>query len=116
MNAHFVWFRAHMPRRMTSAPSRRPPNRGRFSFPIFFHHSKSTHHVGNTLYWGFREIGCRLETHGELTLHLDLMSSSRTLGTTELVEFAKRKPEFDALGTRLIGVSIDSIRTWLGWE
>jgi peroxiredoxin (alkyl hydroperoxide reductase subunit C) len=35
--------------------------------------------------------------------------------TTELTGFAKNKPEFDALGTKLIGLSIDSIHAHLGW-
>ncbi|MEY3398011.1 MAG: hypothetical protein RL220_605 [Bacteroidota bacterium] len=35
--------------------------------------------------------------------------------TTELVEFARRAPEFDALGTKLIGVSIDSIHAHIAW-
>lgn len=35
--------------------------------------------------------------------------------TTELSGFAKRKPEFDALNTELLGLSIDSIHSHLGW-
>lgn len=35
--------------------------------------------------------------------------------TTELSGFAKRKGEFDALNTELLGLSIDSIHSHLGW-
>lgn len=35
--------------------------------------------------------------------------------TTELSGFAKRKAEFDALNTELLGLSIDSIHSHLGW-
>lgn len=35
--------------------------------------------------------------------------------TTELSGFATRKPEFDALNTELLGLSIDSIHSHLGW-
>ncbi len=35
--------------------------------------------------------------------------------TTEMSGFAKRKSEFDALNTELIGLSIDSIHAHLGW-
>ncbi|EGV44910.1 peroxiredoxin [Bizionia argentinensis JUB59] len=35
--------------------------------------------------------------------------------TTELTGFAKRKGEFDALNTQLLGLSIDSIHSHLGW-
>ena len=35
--------------------------------------------------------------------------------TTELSGFAKRKSEFDALNTELLGLSIDSIHAHLGW-
>lgn len=35
--------------------------------------------------------------------------------TTELSGFAKRKSEFDALNTQLLGLSIDSIHSHLGW-
>ena len=35
--------------------------------------------------------------------------------TTEMSGFAKRKPEFDALNTELIGLSIDSVHAHLGW-
>jgi len=35
--------------------------------------------------------------------------------TTELSEFAKRKKEFEALHTKLIGLSIDSIHSHLAW-
>ena len=35
--------------------------------------------------------------------------------TTEMSGFAIRKPEFDALNTELIGLSIDSIHAHLGW-
>jgi peroxiredoxin (alkyl hydroperoxide reductase subunit C) len=35
--------------------------------------------------------------------------------TTEMSGFATRKPEFDALNTELIGLSIDSIHAHLGW-
>ncbi|MGO3182071.1 MAG: peroxiredoxin [Aequorivita sp.] len=35
--------------------------------------------------------------------------------TTELSGFAKRKDEFDALNTELLGLSIDSIHAHLGW-
>ena len=36
--------------------------------------------------------------------------------STELVEFAKRSKEFDALNTKLIGLSIDSIHSHLAWR
>ncbi len=35
--------------------------------------------------------------------------------TTEMIGFAQRKSEFDALGTELLGLSIDSIHAHLGW-
>ncbi len=35
--------------------------------------------------------------------------------TTEMSGFAIRKPEFDALDTELLGLSIDSIHAHLGW-
>ncbi|MFC2325512.1 MAG: peroxiredoxin [Bacteroides sp.] len=35
--------------------------------------------------------------------------------TTEMSGFAKRKPEFDALNTKLLGLSIDSIFAHLAW-
>ncbi|NND34400.1 MAG: peroxiredoxin [Saprospiraceae bacterium] len=35
--------------------------------------------------------------------------------TTELTGFAERKKDFDALNTRLIGLSIDSVHAHLGW-
>ncbi len=35
--------------------------------------------------------------------------------TTEMSGFAQRKPEFDALNTELLGLSIDSIHAHLGW-
>lgn len=35
--------------------------------------------------------------------------------TTEMSGFAQRKPEFDALNTELIGLSIDSVHAHLGW-
>lgn len=35
--------------------------------------------------------------------------------TTEMSGFALRKPEFDALNTELLGLSIDSIHAHLGW-
>jgi len=35
--------------------------------------------------------------------------------TTELIEFAKEKPFFDAKNTKLIGVSIDSVHAHLAW-
>ena len=35
--------------------------------------------------------------------------------TTEMSGFAKRKSEFDALNTELLGLSIDSIHAHLGW-
>ncbi|QAA81117.1 peroxiredoxin [Aequorivita sp. H23M31] len=35
--------------------------------------------------------------------------------TTELSGFAKRKAEFDELNTQLLGLSIDSIHSHLGW-
>jgi len=35
--------------------------------------------------------------------------------TTEMSGFAKRKGEFDALNTELLGLSIDSIHAHLGW-
>ena len=35
--------------------------------------------------------------------------------TTEMSGFATRKPEFDALDTELLGLSIDSIHAHLGW-
>jgi peroxiredoxin (alkyl hydroperoxide reductase subunit C) len=35
--------------------------------------------------------------------------------TTEMSGFATRKPEFDALNTELLGLSIDSVHAHLGW-
>ncbi len=35
--------------------------------------------------------------------------------TTEMTGFATRKPEFDALNTELLGLSIDSIHSHLAW-
>lgn len=35
--------------------------------------------------------------------------------TTEMSGFAVRKPEFDALNTELLGLSIDSVHAHLGW-
>lgn len=35
--------------------------------------------------------------------------------TTEMSGFAERKAEFDALGTKLMGLSIDSVHAHLGW-
>ncbi|GLR17672.1 peroxiredoxin [Portibacter lacus] len=35
--------------------------------------------------------------------------------TTEMSGFAIRKPEFDALNTELLGLSIDSVHAHLGW-
>jgi len=35
--------------------------------------------------------------------------------TTEMSGFAKRKPDFDALNTELVGLSIDSIHSHLAW-
>lgn len=64
-------------------------------------------------------------THGEITLEdynrdhwlvfFAHPADFTPVCTTELVEFARKKPEFDALGTRLIGVSIDSIHAHLAW-
>jgi len=36
--------------------------------------------------------------------------------STELSEFAKRSKDFEALGTKLIGLSIDSIHSHLAWR
>ncbi len=36
--------------------------------------------------------------------------------STELTEFARRQAEFDALDTKLIGLSIDSIHSHLAWR
>jgi peroxiredoxin (alkyl hydroperoxide reductase subunit C) len=36
--------------------------------------------------------------------------------STELTEFARRSKEFDALNTKLIGLSIDSIHSHLAWR
>jgi peroxiredoxin (alkyl hydroperoxide reductase subunit C) len=35
--------------------------------------------------------------------------------TTELVQFARRKPEFDKLGVQLLGLSVDSIYSHIAW-
>lgn len=35
--------------------------------------------------------------------------------STELAEFARRAPEFTALSTKLIGVSVDSVHSHLAW-
>jgi len=35
--------------------------------------------------------------------------------TTEFIEFARRKPEFDALGIQIIGLSVDSIYSHIQW-
>jgi len=36
--------------------------------------------------------------------------------TTELGEFARRKKEFDDRGTRIVGVSVDSVESHRGWS
>jgi alkyl hydroperoxide reductase subunit AhpC len=36
--------------------------------------------------------------------------------TTELGDFARRRPDFDARGTKLIGVSVDSVASHRGWS
>jgi len=36
--------------------------------------------------------------------------------STELTEFGRRFQEFDSLGTKLIGISVDSIHSHLAWE
>ena len=36
--------------------------------------------------------------------------------STELTEFARRSKEFEALGTKLIGLSIDSIHSHMAWR
>ncbi len=36
--------------------------------------------------------------------------------TTELGEFARRKKEFDDRGTKIVGVSVDSVESHLGWS
>jgi len=36
--------------------------------------------------------------------------------TTEMSGFARRKPEFDAWKTKLIGLSIDSVHAHLAWK
>lgn len=64
-------------------------------------------------------------TQGEITLHdyigdkwLVLFSHPADFTpvcTTEMSGFAVRKPEFDALNTKLMGLSIDSIHAHLGW-
>jgi peroxiredoxin 2/4 len=35
--------------------------------------------------------------------------------TTELVAFARKQPEFEALGVQLVGLSIDSVHSHLAW-
>lgn len=35
--------------------------------------------------------------------------------TTELVEFARKQPEFEAVGVQLVGLSIDSIYAHIAW-
>jgi peroxiredoxin (alkyl hydroperoxide reductase subunit C) len=35
--------------------------------------------------------------------------------TTELVEFARRNPEFQQIGTQLVGLSIDSVYSHIAW-
>ena len=35
--------------------------------------------------------------------------------TTEFIELARHKPEFDALGVELIGLSIDSVYSHINW-
>jgi alkyl hydroperoxide reductase subunit AhpC len=65
-------------------------------------------------------------TEGELTLH-DYLGDSwgilfshpadfTPVCTTELGEFANRKEEFDRRGTKLIGVSVDSVDSHQGWS
>jgi alkyl hydroperoxide reductase subunit AhpC len=65
-------------------------------------------------------------TEGELTLH-DYLGDSwgilfshpadfTPVCTTELGAFANRKEEFDRRGTKLIGVSVDSVDSHQGWS
>ncbi|HEU5308697.1 MAG TPA: peroxiredoxin [Acidimicrobiia bacterium] len=65
-------------------------------------------------------------TEGEVTLH-DYLGESwgilfshpadfTPVCTTELGEFANRKEEFDRRGTKLIGVSVDSVDSHQGWS
>src|SRR5579862_2370971 len=35
--------------------------------------------------------------------------------TTELIEFARRNPEFQALNTQLVGLSVDSVYAHIAW-
>jgi peroxiredoxin 2/4 len=65
-------------------------------------------------------------THGPLTFstwqdkHWVLLFSHPAdftpVCSTELGEFARRSKEFDALGTKLIGLSVDSIHSHLAWR
>ena len=64
-------------------------------------------------------------THGDLNFHAwkagawTIMFSHPAdftpVCSTELTEFARRAGEFDALGCKLIGLSIDSIHSHLAW-
>jgi alkyl hydroperoxide reductase subunit AhpC len=65
-------------------------------------------------------------TEGPITLHEYLGDSwgivfshpadFTPVCTTELGEFARRKKEFDDRGTKLVGVSVDSVASHRGWS
>jgi peroxiredoxin (alkyl hydroperoxide reductase subunit C) len=67
----------------------------------------------------------QVTTHGELTFSqwqgddwvilFSHPADFTPVCSTELTEFARRQDEFTALGTRLIGLSIDSVHSHLAW-
>ena len=108
------------------------PQEGVFFFPIsFFPPPKHLRIMSELQSTGIPRIGdtapqfTASTTHGELTLseynqdHWIVFfahpADFTPVCTTELVEFARRKADFDALGTKLLGVSIDSIHAHLAW-
>ncbi len=67
-----------------------------------------------------------MTTHGKLSIPKDFEGSWFVLFshpadftpvcTTEFVEFQKKKPEFDKLNTKLIGLSIDQVFSHIKWK
>ena len=52
---------------------------------------------------------------GSWTLLFCHPASFTPVCTTEFIELARRKPEFDSLGVELIGLSIDSVYSHINW-